>query len=77
MLNDGGFKVLAAKCGHKGDVSQWQDIHNVIVATYEALLQSAVEEYQTVNKDEYKDFWEWVNKVLLVMIRYVVFDHKC
>ena len=24
---DEGFKVFAAKCGHKGDVSQWQDIH--------------------------------------------------
>ena len=33
VLNDEGFKVLAAKCGHKGDISQWQDIHNVIVAT--------------------------------------------
>ena len=56
VLNDCGFKVLAAKCGHKGDISG-----RIIVATYEALLQSAVEEYQTVNKDEYKDFWEWVN----------------
>ena len=45
VLNDGGFKVFASKCGHKGDICQWQDIHNVLVATYEALLQSAVEEY--------------------------------
>ena len=52
VLADGGFKVFAAKCGHKEDISQWQDIHNIIVATYEALLQSAVEEYQTVNRDK-------------------------
>ena len=28
VLNDGGFKVFTAKCGHKGDITQWQDIHN-------------------------------------------------
>ena len=39
------------------------DIHNVIVATYEAFLQSAVDEYGTVDKDEHKDFWEWVHKL--------------
>ena len=63
VLNDGGFKVFAAKCGHKGDVCQWQDIHNVLVATYEALLQSAVEEYETVDTDKSKDFWKWVHKL--------------
>ncbi len=30
-------------CGrHKGDVKQWQDIHNVLVAMYEALMKYAV-----------------------------------
>ena len=51
VLYDGGFKVFAAKCGHKGDISQWQDIHNVLVATYEAFLQTATEEYIGVHKD--------------------------
>ena len=55
VLNDGGFKVFAAKCGHKEDISQWQDIHNVLLATYEALIKSAVEEYRTVDKDINKD----------------------
>ena len=50
VLNDGGFKVFAAKCGHKGDICQWQDIHNVLVATYEALLKSAVDEYTNLDK---------------------------
>ena len=63
VLNDGGFKVFASKCGHKGDICQWQDIHNVLVATYEALLQSAVEEYKAVDTDKNKDFWEWVDKL--------------
>ena len=52
VLCDGGFKVFAAKCGYKGDISQWQDIHNVILATYEALIKSAVEEYRVVDKDK-------------------------
>ena len=63
VLNDGGFKVFAAKCGHKGDITQWQDIHNVLLATYEALIKSAVEEYRTVDKDINKDFWEWLKKL--------------
>ena len=32
VLQDGGFKHFSGKCGHKGDISQWQDIHNVLVA---------------------------------------------
>ena len=58
VLNDGGFRT---KCGHKGDISQWQDIHNVLLATYEAFLTSAVEEYKTIETD--KDFWAWVENL--------------
>ena len=59
VLNDGGFKVFAAKCGHK-DICQWQDIHNVLVATYEALLKSAVEEFTNLDKNTAEGFWKWV-----------------
>ena len=55
--------MFAAKYGHKRDISQWQDIHNVKIATYEAFLQSAEDKYVTVDKDEHKDFWEWVHKL--------------
>ena len=48
ILNDGTFKVFANKCGHKGDINQWQDIHNVLVATYEVFLKSAVEEHEMI-----------------------------
>ena len=60
VLNNGGFKVFAAKCGHKGDICQWQDIHNVLVATYEALLKSAVEEFTNLDKNTAEGFWKWV-----------------
>ena len=63
MLYDGRFKVFAAKCGHKGDISQWQDIHNVLVATYEAFLQTTTEEYIGVHKDKNVDFWTWVKNL--------------
>ena len=64
ILQDGGFKQFSAKCGHKGDISQWQDIHNVLTACHEALLRLAMEEYQTVKQgDPYtaKEFWVWVD----------------
>ena len=32
VLQDGFIKQFSGKCGHKGDISQWQDIHNVVVA---------------------------------------------
>ena len=52
VLADGGFKVFAAKCGHKGDICQWQDIHNVLAATHQAMLRSAVEEFTLLGKGE-------------------------
>lgn len=45
VLADGGFKVFASKCGHKGE---WQDLHN---ACYESFV------IQTVNKNDYI-FWK-------------------
>ena len=29
-LADGGFKIFAKQSGHKGDMTQWQDIHNIM-----------------------------------------------
>ena len=45
VLGDGGFKVFAAKCGHEGDICQWQDIHNILAASHEAILRSSVDEF--------------------------------
>ena len=64
VLMDGGFKVLAAKCGHKGDVTQWQDIHNVLAASHEAILRSAVDEFLLLDKgDTAEAFWTWVQEL--------------
>ena len=45
VLLDGGFKRFSQKCGHKGDITQWQDIHNVLIALYEAKLKCAIIKY--------------------------------
>ena len=32
VLQSGGFGEFSKVCGHKGEISQWKDIHNVILA---------------------------------------------
>ena len=69
VLNDGGFKVFAAKCGHKGDICQWQDIHNVLTELffaysrdkYEVLSISALAGSYTYPKQVLENFknGEW------------------
>ena len=69
ILLDGGFSVFARTCGHKGDVKQWQDIHNVLVAMYEAKMKYAVTQFcksKGINPDDIGDaevvdsFWTWL-----------------
>ena len=68
IILDGGFRQISGQCGHKGEVSQWQDIHNVILATYESLLRCAVEDYcktidiENTNVAQEDEFWKWVYK---------------
>ena len=64
VLGDGGFKVFAAKCGHKGDICQWKDIHNVLAASHEAILRSSVDEFLSLDKgDTAEAFWAWVQEL--------------
>lgn len=69
VLLDGGFRCFSRKCGHKGDITQWQDIHNVLVVLYEAQIKQAVYQYcklNNVNMDNIADttipdnFWTWI-----------------
>ena len=39
IIADGGFKIFASQCGHKGDINQWQDLRNILTACYEALFR--------------------------------------
>ena len=51
ILADGGFKVFAKQCGHKGDVTQWQDIHNILVVCHESLSRAAILEYSNLGRE--------------------------
>ena len=48
-LLNGGFACFVRKCGHMGEVSQWQDIHQVLTAMYGAIMKLAIIQY-TVNQ---------------------------
>ncbi len=46
VILDGGYSEFAKMCGHKGkEIKQWQDIHNILIAIYEALLKDSVSRY--------------------------------
>ena len=62
ILADGGFKIFAKQCRRKGDVTQWQDIHNILAACHESFTRAAVIEYSKLGNDGRSDkFWEWIN----------------
>ena len=62
ILADGVVKIFAKQCGHKGDVTQWQDIHDILAACHESLTRAAVIEYSRHGNDGRSDmFWEWIN----------------
>lgn len=42
---DGGLKQFCNACGIKVELTQWQDIHIILLSTYEALLRTSVKEY--------------------------------
>ena len=54
IMWDGGLKEFAIKCGYKANniISQWQDIHLLLLATYEALMRKATNEYMQITTDK-------------------------
>lgn len=66
MLWDGGLKQLSYECGYKKIPTQWQEIHLLILALHEALLQKAVLTYISMDEMEVYDskkFWEWLESI--------------
>ena len=68
ILLNGGFACFVRKCGHKGEVTQWQDIHQVLTAMYEAIMKLAIIQYcksnniniSTVDATVSDNFWTWI-----------------
>ena len=70
MLWDGGLREFSYKCGQKSIPKQWQDIHLLLLATYESLLRKATTEFLEVaekcacgNPHSDVAFWQWVEMI--------------
>ena len=57
VLQNGGFTEFAKQCGHKGEISQWKDIHKIILALYESLMHESVQDFVTTNEQSSEVFW--------------------
>ena len=66
ILWDGGFRQMCAQCGYKKTPTQWQDLHLLLLALYQALLHKAFLEFSKTNTSttgKSKTFWAWLSKV--------------
>ena len=63
LLWDGGLRQLTELCGYKHQLTQWQELHLMLTALYEALLRKAVKEYRATNQPRQNDgFWKWITQ---------------
>ena len=65
LLWDGGLKDLANACWHKKDVTQWQDIHNLLLALHEVLMTKACSAFCDTHHTHCSEFsgaefWKWL-----------------
>ena len=66
VLWDGGLRQLSYECGHKKQPTQWQEIHMLLVALYEATLRKALLAFSSqceLDISNSKKFWIWVKSV--------------
>ena len=63
LLWDGGLKQFCIKCGIESDLTQWQDIHIMLLTCYESLLEFSVAKFQSLPENSTRDYWEWVHSV--------------
>ena len=72
LLWDGGLKQFAFQCGYKHELTQWQELHLMLMATHEVLLRKAVTEFKsqlhvhvhsTFSMSYGTVFWEWVDSL--------------
>ena len=58
LVWDGGLKQFCGACGIKGELSQWQDIHIMLIGTYEALLETSIEKHKELKSKT--PYWKWM-----------------
>ena len=42
-------------------MTQWQDIHNILVACHESLTRAAILEISKLGRETSDNFWQWLN----------------
>ena len=74
IILNGGFACFVRKCGHKSEVTQWQDIHQVLTAMYEAITKLQYCKSNNINtqflNDQLSCFW---SKILVYLHAYAGF----
>ena len=63
LLWDGGLKQFCSQCVIRGELVQWQDIHIMLLSTYEALLDVSVDRFNTTQDVTKVNYWEWVQSI--------------
>ena len=58
LLWDGGLKQFCSQCGIRGELVQWQDIHIMLLSTYEALLDVSVDHFNSIQDVTKVNYWE-------------------
>jgi len=56
MLWDGGLKELAKLCGHHKEITQWRDVHHMLLASHEALLKDLIGLWQETSQETFEIF---------------------
>ena len=63
IIWDGGLKQFCSACGIKGELSQWQDIHIMLLSAYEVLLEISTNEYNATQDVIKVSYWEWLESL--------------
>ena len=66
VLKNGGFGEFTKVCGHKGEINQWKDIHNIILALYKSLLYESIQDFTAGHlscEQNYERFWKQIEEL--------------
>ena len=58
LLWDSGLKQFCSQCGIRGELVQWQDIHIMLLSTYEALLDVSVDRFNSTQDVTKVNYWD-------------------
>lgn len=65
VLWDGGLKQICNHCGIKGELVQWQDIHIMLLSTYETLLELSLDTFKATTHVVRVGYWDWIQSLTI------------